>query len=111
MAGTPLKITIYGANDAENKEYSRSTIAWGILKKAIALTKSIDAESASVEDIDAIASLVVDAFGGQFSIQDLDKGADIGEMMAVLQSIVARAGALVNANPTVTPPTAKKKAR
>jgi len=108
MPGTPIKITLYGA-DAEGKDYSRSIIPWGILKKAIALTKSIDQENVEEKDMDAIAALIVEAFGDQFSIQDLDNGADIGEMIAVLENIVARASTLVKSNPTMMPSSRKRK--
>lgn len=103
LPNAPITLTLYGPNDESLKEYSRSKIPWGVLKKAIALTKSIDQENVDEEAMDAIAGLIVEAFGNQFSIQDLDTGSDIGEMMAVLQGIVARAGALVKANPTIAP--------
>lgn len=109
MSNTPIKITIYEANDEIKKEYSRTTIPWGVLKKAIALTKAIDKDDVGEADIDAIAGLIVEAFGNQFGIQDLDAGADINEMMAVLENIVARAGALVKANPTTTPSSKKRR--
>jgi hypothetical protein len=107
MTGTPITITIYDAHD-EPKPYSRTVIPWGVLKKAIALTKTIEKEHVTEQDMDAIAGLIVDAFGNQFAIEDLDKGADIGDMLAVLQSIVARASALVQANPTLPVPSRKK---
>jgi len=40
MPPTPIRLTLYTANDEVNKEYSRSTIPWGVLKKAITLTMS-----------------------------------------------------------------------
>ena len=109
MAGTPLTITLYGPDSEPGKEYSRSIIPWGILKKAIALTKSIDQKDVTGADMDAIAGLVVEAFGDQFTLKDLDQGADIGEMLSILHSIVARASTLVRANPTPTPSSKKKK--
>jgi len=108
MSGTPIKITLYGADD-EGKEFSRSIIPWGILKKAIGLTKSIDQKDVGEKDMDAIAGLIVEAFGDQFTIKELDNGADIGEMIAVLENIVARASALVKSNPTLRPSLNKKK--
>jgi hypothetical protein len=109
MSGTPITITLYGANDEEKQTFSRTVIPWGILKKAIALSKSINEDAVGSQDIDAIAGLVVEAFGNQFTIQDLDVGADVGEMISVLKNIVARAGALVQANPTMAPGSRKKK--
>ncbi len=109
MAGTPIIITLYGPDSEPGKEYSRSIVPWGVLKKAIALTKSIDQKNVTEADMDAIAGLVVEVFGGQFTLQELDQGADIGELLSILQSIVARAGTLVRANPTPVPVSKKKK--
>lgn len=112
MTGSPIKITLYESGNQEVKqEYSCLIIPWGVLKKAIALTKSIDEENVGVEDLDAIAALVVQAFGNQFTVQDLDAGADISEMLTVLQSIVARAGALITENPTHLPTARKRSSR
>ena len=47
-----------------------------------------------------VTGLVVEAFGNKFSIQDLKDGADIGEMMAVLNVIVNKA-AVGMPNPTI----------
>jgi hypothetical protein len=111
LPSTPITITLYEADDEIKKTYSRTVVPWGILKKAIALTKSLDTEKVRTEEIDAIAGLVVETFSNQFSIQDLDAGADVNEMISVLQSIVTRASALVQANPTVTPGSKKPRSR
>lgn len=109
MPGTPITIVLYGPEDEAKKTYSRSVIPWGILKKAIVLTKLIDESNVTENDIDAIASLIVEVFGNQFSIVDLDAGADVGEMLAAVQAIVSRASALVKTNPTIPPRRQKKK--
>jgi len=49
--------------------------------------------------VDQIAGLVVEVFSDQFTLEDLDNGADVGEMLAVIQNIVARANG-VSLNPT-----------
>lgn len=104
MPLTPIKITLYGADQEADREFVCRIIPWGILKKAVALTKDLDEQNISEEQIDAIADLVVQAFGGQFSIEDLDMGADAGEMIVVLQAIVARASTMMKmANPTPLP--------
>ena len=108
MQGTPIKITLYDAQGEPKQEYSCALIPWGILKTAIALTKGFDQADVSEADMDSIAQLVVDVFGKQFSVQDLDEGADIGEMIAVLQSVVARASSLVKTNPTLPVPPKRK---
>lgn len=110
MTQTPIKLTLYNRADGEaEKEYTCKYIPWGVLKKAVALTKTIDAQNASEDDLEAIADLVVMAFGDQFTVDDLDAGADIGEMLAVLQAIVARASSLVTTNPTILPSGTKRR--
>ena len=106
----PIEITLYDENDAIKAKYTRSKLPWGIPKKAVQLSKSLgDVENISESDIDAIAGMVVEIFGDQFTVEDLDKSSDVSEMMTVIQSIVTRAGVLVQANPTLPLAGAKKK--
>jgi hypothetical protein len=95
----PIKITLYDPETDEiKKEYSRSFVPWRLLKRAISLSKNlsdINEENITPEDADAIASLVVDVFGDRFSVNELNDGADLGEMMTVLQAIIARAEGIV----------------
>lgn len=95
MSGTPMKITLYGENDEVKGEFSRSFVPWKVLKKAVALMPSLSGDEMNEQAVDAIAELVVEAFGGQFTVDDLNDGADVGEMMAVVYAIVNRA------NPTM----------
>ena len=97
-----LQITLYDPEtDAVLKTYSRSFVPWRILKAAIRL-QTVVADSAGgmrPDDLDQIAGLVVETFGNQFSIEDLNNGADVQEMMTVLQVVIARAHGL-STNPT-----------
>jgi hypothetical protein len=108
MTALPIKITLYGPNQEADREIVARFVPWGILKKAVALTKELDA--ANEVEVDAIADLVVQTFHGQLTAEELNAGADLGEMLAVLQSIVARASGMMQANPTNLP-TAKKKSK
>jgi len=96
---TPLKITLYDPESNEvRKEFSRSFIPWRILKKAIQLSKTLanlDQKDITENDVDAIAGLVVDVFGDKFTVEELNQGADLAEMMAVLQAIIAKAEGMV----------------
>lgn len=113
MSLPPIKITIYkGKPDQPSedfdpneikREYSTPIIPWGVLKKAASLTQSLDQENVTEEDMDNISALIVEAFMHQFTAQDLEAGADFGEMLTVLQAIVTRASSLVKANPTRKP--------
>lgn len=101
---TPLKITLYDPETNEVvKEFVRSFVPWRLLKKAIRLSKTlnnINEADLKEEDVDAIASLVVDAFGDQFTVEQLNDGADLTEMIVVMTGIVSRAqGVSVNPPP------------
>jgi 23S rRNA G2069 N7-methylase RlmK/C1962 C5-methylase RlmI len=101
MSGAPLEITLYDpVTNEEIKTYTRSFLPWKLLKTAIRLSKGFDAENLSEKDLDQLAGLVVDVFGNQFSVEDLNNGSDVGEMATVLQAIMTRASSLMPANPT-----------
>ncbi len=88
----PIELTLYDPETNEiKKTYTRSFVPWALLKRAIRMMKSIDTEEMKEEDMDELASLVVACFGDQFSVDEVNKGADAGEMVTVLQEIVSRA--------------------
>jgi len=99
MAGTPIEITLYSADDTPIKTYTKSIVPWGILKRAIRLTKNLDVNNMDEGTLDELTGFVVAAFGDQFSMADVEKGADLSDMVSVLTMIVAKAGALA-VNPT-----------
>jgi hypothetical protein len=94
-----MKIVLYDPQtDDVRAEFVRSFVPWKLLKKAVGLAKKIDAENMTVEAIDELSGLVVAVFGDRFSVQDLDEGADVGQMMAVLTQIVSTAGGVMPKN-------------
>ncbi len=98
-----MKITLYSPDNEVKATFSRGFVPWRLLKQAVKLTKNLkgkDATDLEEDDVDALASLVVEAFGNQFSVQDLNDGADIGEMTTVLNTIVQNAAGAIGANPT-----------
>lgn len=99
--GTPMQITLYGPDDEIKATFTRSFVPWKLLKVAIRLMKTIDLENLSEDDVDAIASLVVETFGDKFTLEELNNGADIPEMVAVLQTIISKASG--GLNPTLPP--------
>lgn len=98
---SPLKITLYDpGTDEEKATYSRNFVPWKLLKLAVGLAKDVDFENMTPESVDILAALVVEVFGNKFSVQELDEGADVSEMITVLQAIVSRAkGLAVNPIP------------
>ncbi len=98
--GTPLVIRIYD-DTGEYREFTQPVVPWGVLKAAVRVAKTVNMQDPSEEDVDIIAGLVVMAFKNRFSVSDLDGGADITEMMAILSTIMAKANAWEQAaNPT-----------
>jgi hypothetical protein len=101
MTPTPMQITLY---DPETNEvvatHSRLFVPWKLLKAAIGLAKSLDPANLTETDLDQLAGLVVEVFGNKFSVEDLNNGADVSDMVAVLNTIIAKAGRGFTANPT-----------
>jgi hypothetical protein len=90
-----LSITLYDNDNEVVKTFTRTFVPWKLLKRAVKLVKvfgnDFDADNMQESDIDELAALVVDTFGGQFTIDQLNDGADLGEMMTVLTGIMASA--------------------
>lgn len=88
----PIKITLYDPETNEVKsEHSRVFVPWGVLKRAVRLMKGLDPQDMNEDDVDAMAGIVCEAFGNKFSVEELGQGADVGEMMTVIQQIIGRA--------------------
>lgn len=95
----PMVIHLYGEDNEIEHSFTRSFVPWKMLKKAVKLSQEVDFDKLKAEDVDQIAGLVVEVFGDQFTLEDLDNGADVSEMLVVIQNIVARANA-IQLNPT-----------
>jgi len=99
MTPTPIRLTIYDPETNEVKaEHTTMIVPWKLLKKAISLAKTLNTnpDEMSDSDIDSLAGLVVEVFGGKFTVDELDNGADVSEMMAVIQQILAKASGARN---------------
>lgn len=113
----PIQITLYDPETQEVKrECKQNVITFAMLTSAVQLQEALEdipekkrrwwwqkPISQEQAQIDALLDLVVEFFGNQFTVQELREGADVGEVMAVLTAIIARAGAIVTANPTKPP--------
>lgn len=86
-----MVIHFYGKNDELLKTFSRSFVPWKLLKKAVGISALLNMENMTEEDVDVISGLVVAVFGDQFSVDELNECADVGEMVAVLNTIITRA--------------------
>lgn len=96
-----MQITLYDENSEPVKSFTRGFVPWKLLKRAVRLANSMDKAKMKEEDLDELAGLVVETFGNQFTVEQLNDGADVSEMMAVLTAIVSAAsGSMAPANPT-----------
>lgn len=96
----PMTITLYDENNEVKQTFTQPFVPWKMLKEAVRIAKKLDPENLKEEDIDELGALVVAVFKGRFSVEDLNQGADLNEMITVIQMIVSRANGL-DGNPTV----------
>ena len=99
-----VELELYGTDNEVIKKLSRVVVPWGILKKTLRVQKAIagkEMEAITPEDMDEMAGLVVEIFGeDQVTRDDIDKYADLGDVIAVIAAVGNRARGLVpNAPP------------
>lgn len=97
--GTPMIIHFYGQDNEVVKQFTRSFVPWKLLKEAVRISKTLDQDNLGEKDVDELAGLVVAVFGDQFTVEEVNNQADVAEMVAVLNQIVATAGGGLE-NPT-----------
>lgn len=102
--GTPIQFTLYGDEDEEIKTYSRARVPVMFAERAIELSTSFTGDNLGQEQLMALYQIVVDFYSGQFTVEDLRKGADLGELIAVLEAISTRAVELMPIRPNLPPP-------
>ena len=100
--GSPMVIHLYGAEGEVTKTLTQTFVPWKMLKSAVKLAETLNKDAPTEEDINGITNLVVATFQGKVSSDELDAGADLAEMMAVMRQIVATSKA-INLNPTPPP--------
>jgi hypothetical protein len=85
----PIKITFYNPDDSVKAEYSKLRIPLGLVDIALDLAESKEQKS-DQETWDAIKAFIVEVFGGQFTLDELNKGADLVDVMSVFAMVVAK---------------------
>jgi aspartate ammonia-lyase len=98
MLKEPIVLTLYDDKNEVVNEFKCMIIPWKMLKKALSFSKYISNEAGKDEinaDIfDAMGQFVCELFHNQFTIDELNEGADITEVMVAINAVVSHAGAL-----------------
>lgn len=100
--GSPMVINLYGEEGELIKTVTQTFVPWKMLKSAAKLAATLNKDEPTEEDIEGITNLVVSVFQGKVSPKELDDGAELTEMMAVLRQIIATSKT-INLNPTPPP--------
>ncbi len=103
MSGAPITLTLYDKETNEAKKtYTRSFVPWRLMKRAAKLlTGGFNLEDINEDTVNQFSGLVIDIFGDQFTLEELEDGADLGEMITVLETIMKKvSGGLTESNPT-----------
>jgi len=98
----PIQITFYNPDDSVKAEYSKLRIPLGLVDIALDMSENQEPKS-DRETWTAIKSFIVEVFGEQFTLDELNKGADLGDIISVFNMIVAKIGNVLksfNPNPT-----------
>jgi hypothetical protein len=99
--GAAIELTLYDDDDAVISTYHRARIPMMFAERAMELGPQL--ETPGPDQIKAMYQLIVEFFGDKFTVDQLRKGADLGELYAVVYAIMARAGELMPANTTPFP--------
>jgi hypothetical protein len=106
MSGSAIKLSLYDAETNEERAtFTQAFVPWRMLKAAVRLSKRLNKnlDDLTEEDIDALSELVVEVFGQRFTVDELNDGADLTEMLTVLTAIISRAKGLTPENPPQPP--------
>ena len=88
---------------------SNAETATGFIPRLKAFIKRLFGQKAATStspeerQFDLLSQFVVDLFDNQFSRQDLENCAELGEVVTVYRSVIARADQVVKSNPTIRP--------
>jgi hypothetical protein len=86
-----VSLTLYDNNDEVIKTYQKSVIKWGLMKKAIRLGKGMSDEDFGEADFDKISEFVCELFDNQFTLQELENGADVAEVFTAFKAVINKA--------------------
>lgn len=102
MAGTPISITFYNPDDSIKAEYSKVRIPLGMVDIALELAERMD-KNTDKETWQAVLAFLVELFGDQFTLAELKKGADLGEIESTFKMVMAKISGAIGASGAKNP--------
>lgn len=105
MAKFAIELILYDEDSEPKATYRQSFVPFRLLKEAVKILKIVDKfqdpEQLDEDSLDNLADFIVAFFGNKFSREELLDGAEVSEVITVIQQI----GTKINggANPTLPP--------
>lgn len=73
-----------------NKDYSLGAVKARMFRKAIALTDEINLDNIKAKDLDDMVNFMVEAYGNQFTLDDVYDGMDSSDLMTALTECITQ---------------------
>jgi hypothetical protein len=70
------------------KEYTMGEVKARMFRKAIAMTDAIDLEHIKAKDLDDMVGFLVEAYGNQFTLDDVYDGLNSADLMPALTGCI-----------------------
>lgn len=71
-----------------DKEYSIGAVKARMFRKAIAMTDAIDLENIKAKDLDEMVNFMVEAYGKQFTLDEVYDGLNSADLMPALTGCI-----------------------
>jgi hypothetical protein len=85
----PIKITFYNPDDSIKAEYSKLRIPLGLVDIVLDMAENQEPKS-DRQTWEVIKSFIVEVFGEQFTLDELNKGADLGDILSVFNMVLTK---------------------
>lgn len=91
---TPFTITLYNPDDTPRETFTKATLTWADMKKAITLSARMD-EMGEAEQTESVYTFLVQFFGERFTVEVLEDCGDFSDAYNTFVEISTRAVQLI----------------
>lgn len=88
MLKKPAVIHLYDEDGKVTDEYKLFILPWGMVKKATAIFKKLDAAEDQDTEIDEMTNFLCEAFKNRFTAEDLNNRGDTAEVLEATNILV-----------------------